>query len=154
MSTITETTAALLRAQVESKCETITKIMTANDRNPNLWTCAGDCDDEECAHVGECPGPDGCHTASDLRDEYGSDGPGDALRDLPLSVTYERGRPFSVLLAFGGPNVEITGDVAYPGSFRLVGSWYGEDDVTMRHADVTEYAQWWIDLLDDMGTYA
>lgn len=55
-------------------------------------------------------------------DNYGNEQP---ISEWPLEVVVKIGRPLSVLITFGGPNIEIVHDLS-DGSAKLAGYWGGE----------------------------
>ena len=71
------------------------------------------------------------YVAQMLSGEYGPDGTADEpidedetpISEYPLEVVDERGREFAVVLATGGPHVEVVADGG--SSARLVGYWGG-----------------------------
>lgn len=60
--------------------------------------------------------PDDVLTSDEAREE---------MDELPLSVTWQKGVPFEVLLAFGGPNIWIECDARYD-RYVLKGGWAGD----------------------------
>ncbi|ATS93046.1 hypothetical protein SEA_SUPERPHIKIMAN_208 [Mycobacterium phage Superphikiman] len=55
-------------------------------------------------------------------DEYGNESP---ISEWPLSVEVKIGRPLAVVIATGGPHIEIAQDLSN-GSAKLAGYWGGE----------------------------
>lgn len=118
MSTTTapQTTTEMLTEQVESKLATLETLLDAAARGG--WH-------DEDTHP-DVDDPDECPVCPLLVDEYGDD-PHDALHELPLELVAKVGRPLSILLTFGGPNIWVEHDLGEP-SPRIVGYW-GSDKV-------------------------
>ena len=110
--TTTQTTAEQLTAQVEGKLEALRLLLDAADRDG--W--------HDDTHESE--DADECAECAQLIDEYGDD-PREALDELPLELVAKVGRPLSILLTYGGPNVMVEHDLGEP-SPRIVGYWGGD----------------------------
>lgn len=123
--TTTQTTAEMLTEQVEGTLATLETLLAAADRDD--W--------HDDTH--ESDDPDDCKECATLVDEYGDD-PHQALYELPLELVAEVGRPLSILLTYGGPNIMVEHDLGGP-SPRIVGYW-GGDKVVRYNGDVLSRA--------------
>lgn len=124
MST-TQTTAQMLADQLEGKLATLETLLDAVDRD-GWHDDTHESEDEE-----------GCPDCGLLIDEYGDD-PHTALAELPLEVVGRVGRPLSILLTFGGPNIWVEHDLSEHSSC-IVGYW-GSDKVIRHNDDVLSRA--------------
>lgn len=117
-----------LTAQVEGKLATLETLLDAADRDG--W--------HDDTH--ESDDPDECEECAQLTADYGDD-PHDALHELPLELVAEVGRPLTILLTYGGPNIWVEHDLGEP-SPVIVGYW-GGDKVERHNGDVLTRAIEW-----------
>ena len=86
-------------------------------------------------------------------DEYGvwdQDRAREAAREAldPLSITYEKGKPFDVALTIGGPNIYLV-DFGGHGGAQLRGAW-GSGWETMTGPDVTRAVEFYLEDMRDI----
>lgn len=86
---------------------------------------------------------DWCVDCDRLAREYGEH-PDEALLEMPLEIVAEVGKPLSILLTFGGPNIWVEWDLSNRQP-SLMGVWGGET-ITMsdRHEVLFRVMSWFL----------